>query len=149
VDYVDVCTFPDSHLEIVRACANNGKHVLLQKPMDIRLDNCSEMIRLAKDADIRLGVVSQHRFDEATMFLKKALDAGRLGKLLQADGYVKWHRPQPYYDRPGKGSWEVEGGGALINQGIHTVDVLMYLAGRPRRVSANWQLAAAHTMESE
>lgn len=149
VGYVDVCTFPDSHLEIVRECAARGKAVLLQKPMDLTLDNCSEMIRLAKEAGVRLGVVSQHRFDESTMFLKKALEQGRLGKLLQADGYVKWHRPQPYYDRPGKGTWEVEGGGALINQGIHTVDVLMYLAGRVASVTADWQLAAAHQMEAE
>ena len=149
VDYVDVCTYPDSHLGIVRECAAQGKAVLLQKPMDINLENCREMIRLAKDANIRLGVVSQHRFDDATIFLKKALAQGRLGKLLQADGYVKWHRPQSYYDRPGKGTWKVEGGGALINQGIHTVDVLMYLAGRVSEVTAQWQLGSSHEMEAE
>ena len=149
IGYVDVCTFPDSHLEIVEECAAKGKSVLLQKPMDLTLDNCRRMIELAKAADIRLGVVSQHRFDDATIFLKKAIDEGRLGRLLQADGYVKWHRPQPYYDRPGKGTWGVEGGGALINQGIHTVDVLMYLAGRVSEISAQWQLAAAHKMEAE
>jgi len=149
VGYVDVCTFPDSHLEIVEECARQGKSVLLQKPMDLTLDNCKRMIELAKAADIRLGVVSQHRFDDATIFLKKAIDDGRLGRLLQIDGYVKWHRPQPYYDRPGKGTWAVEGGGALINQGIHTVDVVMYLAGRVKEISAQWQLAAAHQMEAE
>jgi UDP-N-acetyl-2-amino-2-deoxyglucuronate dehydrogenase len=68
---------------------------------------------------------------------------------MQVDGYAKWHRPQSYYDRSGKGTWEVEGGGALINQGIHTVDVVMYLAGRAQSISANWQLAAAHDMEAE
>jgi predicted dehydrogenase len=149
IDYVDVCTFPDSHLEIVRECAAQGRSVLLQKPMDLTLEACREMIRLATEADIRLGVVSQHRFDDSTIFLKKALAEGRLGRLLQADGYAKWHRPQSYYDRRGKGTWEVEGGGALINQGIHTVDVLMYLAGRAQSISANWQLAAAHDMEAE
>ena len=149
IDYVDVCTFPDSHLEIVRECAAQGRSVLLQKPMDLTLEACREMIRLAADADIRLGVVSQHRFDDSTIFLKKALADGRLGRLLQADGYAKWHRPQSYYDRSGKGTWEVEGGGALINQGIHTVDVVMYLAGRAQSISANWQLAATHEMEAE
>ncbi len=149
VGYVDVCTFPDSHLEIVEECAAKGKSVLLQKPMDLTLDNCRKMIELAKAANIRLGVVSQHRFDDSIIFLKKAMDDGRLGRILQADGYVKWHRPQPYYDRPGKGTWAVEGGGALINQGIHTVDVLMYLAGRVSEIQAQWQLAAAHTMEAE
>jgi predicted dehydrogenase len=149
VGYVDVCTFPDSHLEIVRECAAKGKSVLLQKPMDLTLENCREMIDLARASGIRLGVISQHRFDDATIFLKKAMAAGRLGRILQVDGYVKWHRPQPYYDRPGKGTWAVEGGGALINQGIHTVDVVMYLAGRVTDVCANWQLAAAHRMEAE
>ncbi|MDA0204424.1 MAG: Gfo/Idh/MocA family oxidoreductase [Acidobacteria bacterium] len=149
IDYVDVCTFPDSHLEIVRECAAKGRSVLLQKPMDLTLEACREMIRLAQEADIRLGVVSQHRFNDSTIFLKKALADGRLGRLIQADGYAKWHRPQSYYDRSGKGTWEVEGGGALINQGIHTVDVVMYLAGRARSISANWQLATAHDMEAE
>ncbi|MCB1020344.1 MAG: Gfo/Idh/MocA family oxidoreductase, partial [Acidobacteria bacterium] len=77
VGYVDVCTFPDSHLEIVRECAAKGKSVLLQKPMDLTLENCQEMIDLAKASGIRLGVVSQHRFDDSTMFLKKAMDEGR------------------------------------------------------------------------
>ena len=149
LDYVDVCTFPDSHLAIVQECAARGRAVLLQKPMDITLEACRKMIRLAKDADICLGVVSQHRFDDSTIFLKKALEDGRLGRLLQADGYTKWHRPQSYYDRSGKGTWAVEGGGALINQGIHTLDVLMYLAGRTKTIAANWHLAAAHEMEAE
>ncbi len=149
LDYVDVCTFPDSHLGIVRACAARGRNVLLQKPMDLTLENCQEMIDLAAKADIRLGVVSQHRFDDATIFLKKALDDGRLGKLLQADAYVKWHRPQDYYDKPGKGTWAMEGGGALINQAIHQVDVLLYLAGRVSKIAANWQLHSSHEMEAE
>lgn len=149
IDYVDVCTFPDSHLEIVRECAARKKSVLLQKPMDLTIENCRTMIDLAREAGIRLGVVSQHRYDDSTIFLKRAIEDGRLGKLIQADGYVKWHRPQSYYDRPGKGTWAVEGGGALINQGIHTVDVVMYLAGRVETIAANWQLAVAHKMEAE
>ncbi len=149
IDYIDVCTFPDSHLEICRAAVANGKHVLLQKPMALTLDACRRMIALCESAGLCLGVVSQHRFDECSIFLKKALAGGRLGKLLQVDGYVKWHRPQSYYDRPGKGAWAVEGGGALINQGIHTVDVMQYLGGRFSQVFANWQLGAAHVMEGE
>jgi predicted dehydrogenase len=149
VDYIDVCTFPDSHLDLVKACAANKKHVLVQKPIALTLADARAMIDIAQAAGVQLGVVSQHRFDDASIFLKKAIVGGRLGKILQADGYVKWHRPQSYYDRPGKGAWAVEGGGALINQGIHTVDVLQYLAGPVGEVCAHWQLAAAHTMESE
>ena len=149
IDYVDVCTFPDSHVQICRWAADSGKHVLLQKPMALTLEECRTMIALCRDAGVRLGVVSQHRFDECAVFLKTALEAGRLGRLLQVDGYVKWHRPQAYYDRPGKGTWAVEGGGALINQGIHTADVMQYLAGPVRRVFAHWQLGATHAMEAE
>ena len=149
IDYVDVCTFPDSHVEICASAASNGKHVLVQKPMALTLRDCHLMIDACHDAGVKLGVVSQHRFDDCTIFLKRAIDEGRLGHLLQVDGYVKWHRTQAYYDPPGKGDWHVEGGGALINQGIHTADVMQYLAGRVRRVFAHWQLAAAHRMESE
>ena len=149
LDYVDVCTFPDSHVDICRHAAANGKHVLLQKPMALTLEECRAMIAICRDAGVALGVVSQHRFDECSMFLKRAIDDGRLGRLLQVDGYVKWHRPQAYYDRPGKGTWAVEGGGALINQGIHTADVMQYLAGPVRLAYAHWQLAAVHRMEAE
>ncbi len=149
IDYVDVCSFPDSRLAITREALAAGKHVLVQKPIALTLDDAREMMRLANESDRTLGVVSQHRFDDASNFLKRALDDGRLGKIIQADGYVKWHRPQAYYDRPGKGTWAVEGGGALINQGIHTVDLLLYFAGAVDKVTANWQLAAAHEMESE
>ena len=71
------------------------------------------MIDLARDAGIKLGVMSQHRFDDSTLFLKRAIGAGRLGKILEADAYVKWFRSEEYYARPIKGSWQTEGGGAL------------------------------------
>jgi predicted dehydrogenase len=149
IDYIDVCTFPDSHLEIVRACVAAGKPVLVQKPIALTLADAQAMIDLTGRAGLRFGVVSQHRFDDASRFLKKAITDGRLGKILEADGYVKWHRPQSYYDKPGKGTWAVEGGGALINQGIHTVDLLQYFAGPVREIFANWQLGAAHNIEAE
>jgi predicted dehydrogenase len=94
-------------------------------------------------------VVSQHRFDDSILFLKRALDAGRLGRLLQADAYVKWFRSDEYYARPIKGSWQTEGGGALINQAIHQVDLLLHLAGPIADVQGAWQLGARHRIESE
>ena len=149
VDYVDVCTFPNSRREIAKQALANGKHVLVQKPIALTLDAAHEMIDAAKAVDLRFGVVSQHRFDESSMFLIKAIKDGRLGRIIEADGYVKWHRPQSYYDHPGKGTWAVEGGGALINQGIHTADMLLYFAGPIKEIFANWQLGVAHQMESE
>jgi UDP-N-acetyl-2-amino-2-deoxyglucuronate dehydrogenase len=149
VDFVDVCTFPDFRLQAVELCAANGKHIQVQKPIATNLDTARRMIDVAAKAKLQLGVVSQHRFDDSCQFLKQAIDSGRLGKILQADAYVKWYRSREYYVRPIKGSWTVEGGGALINQAIHQVDVLLWLIGPVREVFGQWQLAALHQIESE
>jgi predicted dehydrogenase len=149
VDYVDLCTLPNFRLPVVELCAQNGKHLLVQKPMATDLPTAARMMAVAQAAKIQLGVVSQHRFDDSIQFLKKAIDDGRLGRILQADAYVKWYRSAEYYARPVKGSWAGEGGGALINQGIHQVDLLLYLAGPVTEVAACWQLGAVHAIESE
>jgi predicted dehydrogenase len=149
VDFVDVCTFPDFRLQPIEICAETKKHVQVQKPMSTNLENARQMIETARKGGIVLGVVSQHRFDDASLFLEKAFAEGRLGKLLQCDCYVKWYRSAAYYSRPIKGSWAVEGGGALINQAIHQVDVLRWLAGPVKEVFGAWQLGAVHKIESE
>jgi predicted dehydrogenase len=149
VDLVDVCTFPDFRLQPLEICCESKKHIQVQKPISTNLDTARTMVSKAREAGITLGVVSQHRFDDSSQFLKRAIAAGRLGKILQADAYVKWHRSDEYYSRPIKGSWAVEGGGALINQAIHQVDVLLWLLGPVREVVASWQLGAAHKIESE
>jgi predicted dehydrogenase len=123
--------------------------VQLQKPIATNLSTARQIIDAGRAAGIKLNVMSQHRFDDATIFLKRALAAGRLGKLLQADAYVKWFRSDEYYSRPIKGSWHTEGGGALINQAIHQVDILLYLMGPVAQVSGVWQLGARHKIESE
>jgi len=149
VDYVDVCTFPDFRLQPIEICAQTGKHVQVQKPISTTLETARRMIETARRGGILLGVVSQHRFDDASLFLSKAIAAGRLGKLLQCDCYVKWYRSAEYYSRPIKGSWQTEGGGALMNQAIHQVDILRWFAGPVREVFAVWQLGALHKIESE
>jgi predicted dehydrogenase len=149
VDYVDVCTFPDFRLQPIEICAETKKHVQVQKPISTNLNTARQMIDTAKRGGILLNVVSQHRFDDASLFLAKAIASGRLGKLLQADCYVKWHRSAEYYSRPIKGSWQTEGGGALINQAIHGIDIVRWLAGPVREVCGMWQLGALHKIESE
>src|SRR5207253_7999818 len=91
VDYVDVCTFPDFRLQPLKICAQAGKHIQVQKPISTDLETAREMIDIAEHAGIELGVVSQHRFDDSIQFLKRAIPQGRLGKILQADAYVKWY----------------------------------------------------------
>src|SRR5580698_737984 len=149
VDYVDVCTLPNFRLRVVELCALTGKHVLVQKPMAFDLATAEKMISLANEAGIQLGVVSQHRFDDSAQFLKRAIKDGRLGRILQADAYVKWYRSAEYYSRPVKGSWAGEGGGALISQAIHQVDVLLHLIGAVDEVFGYWHLGALHKIESE
>lgn len=149
VDYVDLCTFPDFRLQPLKICAESGKHIQVQKPIATSLATAREMVETARAAGIVLGVVSQHRFDDSSLFLKKAIEAGRLGRLIQCDAYVKWFRSAEYYSRPIKGSWAVEGGGALINQAIHQIDILRWLAGPVKDVTAMWQLGTLHKIESE
>jgi UDP-N-acetyl-2-amino-2-deoxyglucuronate dehydrogenase len=149
VDYVDLCTLPNYRLPVVELCALSGRHLLVQKPMAIDIATAERMVLLAQKAGIQLGVVSQHRFDDSVLFLKRALADRRLGRILQADAYVKWYRPPEYYGRKVKASWEGEGGGALINQAIHQVDLLLYLIGDVHEVSAYWQLGGLHQIESE
>jgi len=149
VDYVDVCTFPDFRMQPLEICAKSGKHIQVQKPISTNIETARAMVETSRRAGIQLGVVSQHRFDESSQFLQRAIAAGRLGKLLQCDCYVKWYRSPDYYARPVKGSWAIEGGGALINQAIHQVDILRWLAGPVRELYAVWQLGALHKIESE
>ena len=149
VDYVDVCTFPDFRLQPIEICAQSKKHVQVQKPIATNVETARAMIETARKGGIVLGVVSQHRFDDSSQFLFKALADGRLGKLLQCDCYVKWHRSAAYYSRPIKGSWATEGGGALINQAIHQLDILRWLSGPVKELFGYWQLGALHKIESE
>jgi len=149
VDFVDLCTFPDFRLEPLQICAQTKKPIQVQKPIATNLATARAMLETAAQAGIPLGVVSQHRYDDSCLFLHKAIRDGRLGKVLQADAYVKWYRSAEYYSRPIKGSWAVEGGGALINQAIHQVDVLRWLIGPVAEVFGYWQLAALHKIESE
>jgi UDP-N-acetyl-2-amino-2-deoxyglucuronate dehydrogenase len=149
LDFIDVCAFPDFHLEPVQECAAIKRPVQLQKPIATNRETAKAIVSTAEKAGIVLSVMSQHRFDDSTIFLKRAMQAGRMGKLLQADAYVKWFRSEEYYSRPIKGSWQTEGGGALINQAIHQVDVLLHLMGPVAQVQGMWQLGARHTIESE
>lgn len=149
VDFVDVCTFPDFRLQPLEICAQVKKPIQVQKPIATNLETARAMLETAAKAGIPLGVVSQHRYDDSSLFLYKAIRDGRLGKILQADAYVKWYRSPQYYSRPIKGSWAVEGGGAMINQAIHQVDVLRWLIGPVQELYGYWQLGALHKIESE
>jgi predicted dehydrogenase len=145
LDFIDACTYPNFRVPIVEQCEAIHRPVLIEKPIAVTAED-AERIR---DARTLVGVISQKRFDDSVAFLKRALNAGRLGRLLEADAYVKWFRSDEYYARPGKGTWTMEGGGALMNQAIHQVDLLRYLAGEVTDVQGQWRLGARHNIESE
>jgi UDP-N-acetyl-2-amino-2-deoxyglucuronate dehydrogenase len=137
------------HAEQGIAAARRGLHVLTEKPIDITTDRADALINAAKEARVKLGVMFQDRVKPDTQRMKKLLDQGALGKILLVDARVKWYRPPEYY---GKSKWRgtlaLDGGGALMNQGVHTVDLLLWLLGDVTRVQAR-TATALHPIESE
>ncbi len=128
-------------IEAMRA----GKHVLTEKPLEVTLRKADAMIATAKKHKVRLGVVSQHRTDPGIAELRDAIHSGKLGKIVLAEAYVKWFRKQEYYDSVGwRGTRKLDGGGALMNQGVHTVDMLQYVMSSPVVAVAAQTARAAH-----
>ena len=136
-DVVAICTPHDLHAPMTLAAAQAGVHVLCEKPMARNTAECDAMIAACDRAGVTLGVVFQSRYERLSLSLKEALDAGRLGRLLWASANTLWHRTDAYYrSGPWRGTWEHEGGGVLINQAIHAIDLLIWLAGMPVSVTA-------------
>jgi UDP-N-acetyl-2-amino-2-deoxyglucuronate dehydrogenase len=148
VDAITVCTPSSTHAEIGIAAAAAGKHALVEKPIDVTLPKVDQLIEAARQSGIVLACVFPLRFMEGVHRTKAALEAGRLGRLTVADVFVKWFRPQSYYDRAWRGTWAMDGGGALMNQAIHNVDLLQWLVGTVKNV-VGYTATLAHDMETE
>ena len=137
VDVVAICTPTGLHADLAVQAAQAGKHAIVESPMEVTLEAADAMIAAFHRADRHLGVVSQHRFDPATVRLKALLDAGEFGDVLLAQATGHAYRSQSYYDRGGwRGSRALDGGGAAMNQSFHLIDVLQYLVGPVRSVQA-------------
>jgi predicted dehydrogenase len=150
VDVVNVCTPSGAHMEYAVKAARAGKHVVIEKPLDITLARCDKIIRACKDAKVALGVIFPSRFHEASRLIKKEIESGRFGRLTLGDAYVKWWRSQQYYDEGGwKGTKKYDGGGALMNQSIHAIDLLLYFMGPVKRVTAMVKMLAHRNIEVE
>jgi predicted dehydrogenase len=148
VDVVSVCTPSGTHAEIAVAAAQAGKHLLVEKPMDITLARADQIIETAEMAGVKLACIFPYRSMRGSRAAKKALDAGRLGRLVLAGAHVKWHRRKEYYEGSWHGTWALDGGGALMNQSIHSIDLLLWLAGPADRVFAR-TATLAHRIETE
>src|SRR3984893_9079246 len=137
------------HAEQGSAAARRGLHVLVEKPIDITTERADELISECERAGVKLGVCFQDRVSPDICRLKQLVGSGRLGKPILVSGRVKWYRPPEYYSGPRwRGTWALDGGGALMNQGVHTVDLLLWLMGDVERVSAK-AITAIHDIEVE
>ncbi len=137
------------HAEQGIAAARRGLHVLVEKPLDVDLDRADELIAECEQAGVKLGVFFQDRVAPGICRLKELIDAGRLGKLILVSARIKWYRPPEYYSGSRwRGTLALDGGGALINQGVHTLDLLLWLLGDVERVYAK-AITALHDIESE
>jgi len=145
VDAVLVLTPPNTHLEIVSRCAAAGKHVLLEKPLEISTARAEEMVK--KMSGLKLGVVLQHRFRPAAEKLRQRVKD--LGQIVSASAHVPNWRPQSYYDQPGRGTRARDGGGVLLTQGIHTLDLFLSYAGEASEVKSFVATTPVHRMETE
>lgn len=140
---------PNAHLELVERFAACGKHILLEKPLEVAPARCEALVAACARAGVRLGVVFQHRFRPGAQRLAQLLAQGVLGRIAVANVSVPWWRPQSYYDQPGRGTLERDGGGVLITQAIHTLDLFLSLAGAVTQVAAFAGTTALHRMETE
>ncbi|HWV58884.1 MAG TPA: Gfo/Idh/MocA family oxidoreductase, partial [Longimicrobiales bacterium] len=143
VDAVVITTPSGAHLEPALAAVRAGKHIVIEKPIEITTARADRIIQAADAAGVKVAAIFQARFGDGARAVRAALDAGRFGRLVLCSAYIKWHRPAAYYDSPWKGTLALDGGGALINQGIHGVDLLQWFAGLPDRVSA-WSTRRVH-----
>jgi len=128
IDVVAICTPSGMHADLGIAAALAGKHVIIEKPIDVNLEKADALIKTCQNQGVTLGIILQRRYSEGVMALKKLLDEGKLGKLVFGGCYIKLYRSQAYYDSaPWRGTWELDGGGVLMNQGVHYIDMLQYL----------------------
>ncbi len=149
IDYVVVLTPPDTHLDLVRQAAAAGKHVLLEKPLEISLERSQELVDIARHAGIKLGVVFQRRFRKSFAETARLLSEGELGEVISVTMRLSNWRPQSYYDEPGRGTLARDGGGVLLTQAIHTIDQMISLVGLPEKISAFAVTSPVHRMETE
>ncbi len=146
---VAVLTPPNTHLEVVRQLAGAGKHILLEKPLDVSTARAEQLVAACRTAGVTLGVVLQHRFKPAAERLAAILRGGGLGDIVGCSTGIRLWRPQGYYDEPGRGTKARDGGGVLLTQGIHTLDLMLSLAGPVAEVCGYARTSAVHRMETE
>lgn len=150
IDAVTFCTPSGLHAVLGARALSAGKHVVIEKPMEITPAACDPLIAAQKASGKKLTIISQHRFDPASRQIRAALDAGDFGKLILTEARIPWYRTQEYYDSGDwRGTWALDGGGCLMNQGVHTVDLMLWFAGPVKTVYAQMRTAGHERIEVE
>jgi predicted dehydrogenase len=150
VEAVLVTTPSGLHEAVAVAAMKAGRHVIVEKPLEITEERCERMIAAAKENGVLLSGVFQNRFFEASRRTREAVEKGRFGKIVMCNAYVKWYRSQEYYDGGvWRGTMEIDGGGALMNQSVHALDLLLWFGGKVREVSARSATLAHERIEVE
>jgi len=150
VDAVIVATPASTHLDIATRCLDAGKHTLVEKPLEVTLDRAERLVRHAAASGVRFGSVLQHRFRPGAAHLRQLMASGELGALQSASVAVPWWRSQTgYYDQPGRGTFSRDGGGVLLTQAIHAIDLFRSLVGVREVVAAQAVTTAIHDIETE
>jgi UDP-N-acetyl-2-amino-2-deoxyglucuronate dehydrogenase len=143
VHVVVIGTPSGAHMEPAVAAAKAGKHVIVEKPLEITLKRCDKIIEACRANNVTLSTIFPSRFHDSAGEMKRAIDTGRFGRLTIGDAYVKWFRTQQYYDSgKWRGTWELDGGGALMNQAVHSIDLLLWLMGPVVEVTAHAAMLA-------
>ena len=150
INIVTIATPSGAHLEPTLAAAKAKKHIICEKPLEVTPARIQQMIHVAKEEGVILSGIFNRRFNPAVVALKEAVEQGRFGTLSLCDAQIKWYRDQAYYDSATwRGTMALDGGGALMNQSIHTIDLLLYLVGNVKRLSASMALLTHENIEVE
>jgi UDP-N-acetyl-2-amino-2-deoxyglucuronate dehydrogenase len=153
VDLVVICTPSGLHVQLAEEALTAGRHVVIEKPLDVSMDRARRILDLARQAEKKglvVSVISQHRFDPASVVVARAAHIGTFGRVTSGLASVAWWRSQDYYDSgQWRGTWDLDGGGAVMNQGVHTVDLLVWFLGKPVEVFAQTALLAHDRVEIE
>ena len=149
IDMVIIITPPNQRLELVDKFSRAGKHILMEKPIERSTEKAEKIVDICRKNKVRLGIVFQHRFRESSIKLKQLISENKLGSIYSVQVNIPWWRDQSYYDEPGRGTYERDGGGVLISQAIHTLDLMINLVGPVEAVQTISKTTPFHKMESE
>jgi len=148
-DAAIIITPPNARAELVSALADAGKAILMEKPVERDLARAEQIVEICETASVPLGMVLQHRFRAGAEALANVMASGKVGRLQMVRVALPWWRDQSYYDQPGRGTYDVDGGGVLLTQAIHVLDLMLSLTGPVAEVSAMTGTTDLHQMEAE